>query len=99
MVDIAPRGLEELAWLSFLILLSALATALIYGELAVIIDAYQHKANLLQFKMDVANSAMHNLELTEFLRGDIRDFIRSTFYTMITQNEMKDFRKNLSPTF
>jgi hypothetical protein len=49
--------------------------------------------------MDVANSAMHNLELTEFLRGDIRDFIRSTFYTMINQNEIKEFRKNLSPTY
>jgi hypothetical protein len=40
MVDIAPRGLMELGWLTFLILVSALATALIYGELAVIIDAY-----------------------------------------------------------
>ena len=55
MVDISVRTMSELVLLSFLILISAVINAVIYGQFAVLTEELKRKTNEFLEKLDSVN--------------------------------------------
>ena len=56
----------------------ALITAVLFGEMAVIMDSIGKKSNAFKAVLDTSNTAMKNMKLPEELQLDIYDYLVRT---------------------
>jgi CRP-like cAMP-binding protein len=86
----------ELAFTGMAMLFSAIINALIFGEMAVLVEAISRKETEFQEKIDTSNTAMQNLKLPIQLQDEVRDFLIFTQGTLEQQEEMAKFFKMIS---
>lgn len=96
--DIGPRGTFQTMFVAFFIMLGAIITANIFGQLAVIMSNMNRKATRFQEKFDITATTMKNLNLPESLQVKIIGFIMYTQNFLESQNELKEFLKTISPS-
>lgn len=73
-----PRGVAEVVFGAFGNLIGAIATANLFGELAVLVIDLNLKSTMYQKKVDTANGAMQNMRLTPEFQNKCLSYLRST---------------------
>ena len=85
--EMASRTSAELAISSFIMLMSAMVNANIFGAMAVMIQQMNRKSVEFQEKIDLSNTAMKNLKLSSGIQRAVADYL---IYTQNTQDQQKE---------
>jgi hypothetical protein len=96
--EVAPVAPIEIIVVICMMIVSAMANAYIFGEMAVLVQEMDKKDIEFQESLDNANTAMHSLEIPEKIQDDIREYLMSVNEYKTQQNEMKDFMESISPS-
>ena len=96
--EVAPRVEREIVVVFIMMIISAIANAYIFGEMAVLVQEMDKKDIEFQESLDNANTAMHSLEIPEKIQDDIREYLMSVNEYKTQQNEMKDFMDSIQPS-
>lgn len=96
--DVGPRNSFQLLVISLFITLGAIINANMFGEFAVLLAALNRKATLFQEKIDIANTAMKNMNLPEHIQGRVIGFLRYTNTLLESQKELEIFLKLIPPS-
>ena len=96
--EVAPVKEVEIIFVICMMIVSAMANAYIFGEMAVLVQEMDKKDIEFQESLDNANTAMHSLEIPEKIQDDIREYLMSVNEYKTQQNEMKDFMESISPS-
>ena len=83
LVEIAPRTKLELASISFLMLISAMVNANIFGIFAVLLEQLNKRETEFQEEFDNANTAMSNMHLPFPIQEKIRKYLLKTNTTKV----------------
>ena len=75
--EVAPRSKNETIVVIVMMIVSAIANAFIFGEMAVLVLEMDKKDIEFQESLDNANTAMHSLEIPEKIQDDIREYLMS----------------------
>lgn len=94
----APRNTFQAFLASFLIIVGALITAVLFGEMAVLMANLNKKQTIFQDVLDGAMMTMKNLNLDPKLTNDILDYITQTMSSQLVQDEYEQFTKFISPS-
>lgn len=96
--DIGPRGEFQLLFVSAMLLVGAIINSIIFGNMAVVLQAMNKKSTMLQDKLEAANEAMKNLKIPEKLKIEVDGFLSHAQSGLDSQKELDDFLKMLSPS-
>jgi hypothetical protein len=66
-------------------LTGAIVNAIIFGDLAVLIDSLLRASTVNQAQIDTANIAMSNIELAEDTREEVREYFQAVQLTQSQQ--------------
>ena len=72
--------------------------AIIFGNMAVLLQGMNRKASIFQEKLDTANTAMVNMKISEHLQDTVQSYIMQTESTLSIQMELQSFLDLLSPS-
>ena len=72
--------------------------AIIFGNMAVLLQGMNRKASIFQEKLDTANTAMVNMKISEHLQDKVQSYIMQTESTLSIQMELQSFLDLLSPS-
>jgi hypothetical protein len=95
--EVAPVEESELYVTIILMTISAMLNAVIFGEMAVLVQEMDKKDIDQQEYLDNANTAMFSLEIPENIQDEVRQFLIEVQDYKNQQKEMKDFIENISP--
>ena len=70
---------------------SAIVNAVIFGEMAVLVETINRKDSEFQERIDTSNTAMKNLSLPDDIQKEVREFLIFTQGTLEQQTEMAKF--------
>lgn len=96
--EIGPRTQLEVIFVTFILLVSAIINAHIFGSLAVIIQELSKKSARFYEKLDIANTTMKNLKLPRDIQKRVINYIIYTQSGFDKIDEMSSFKKMLSPS-
>ncbi|CAI2372633.1 unnamed protein product [Moneuplotes crassus] len=96
--DVGPRGSFQLLFVFVILILGAIINANIFGNMAVLISAYNRKASIFQEKLETANETMKNLKIPVNIQDDVKSYLTYTQSTLDHQNELDKFLTMLSPS-
>lgn len=96
--EIDPRTKLELLFASFILIVSAIINAHIFGSLAVIIQELNKKSARFYEKLDIANTTMKKLKLPTEIQKRVINYIIYTQSGFDKIDEMKSFKSMLSPS-
>ena len=96
--DVGPRGTFQLMFVFIVLILGAIINANIFGNMAVLITAYNRKASIFQEKLENANETMKNLKIPEVIQDEVKSYLTYTQSTLDHQNELDKFLTMLSPS-
>ena len=72
--------------------------ALIFAEMAVILSGANREHTLYQEKVDIVQSQMKNMKISEKIQLDVLDYIQSKQNLLNSQNELNTFITTISPS-
>ena len=96
--DIGPRTRLQSCFASFTIIFGALITAVMFGNMAVLMSNLNMRQTKFQEKQNAANTAMKNMRLPEKLQQTISDHMIYTEATMSSREEFDLFKSLISPS-
>ena len=96
--DIGPRGAFQMFYLSVVLMISAFINAIIFGNIAVILQIITKDTTILNEKIDVATSAMSKLTISDSVKSKIKEYLKITFNSYGQQKDMEEFIQMLSPS-
>lgn len=96
--DIGPRGEFQLSFVSSMLFVGAIINAIIFGNMAVMLQSLNRKSSLFQVKIETANEAMKNLKLPANIRDDVKFYLSYTQSALNHQKELDSFLMMLSPS-
>eukprot|EP00347_Sterkiella_histriomuscorum_P001244 403372776 len=96
--DVLPEGDFQIAFVALAIALGAIVNANIFGSMAIILTALNRKTNEFQNQIDIANTAMKNMNLPEDIQRKIISYLQYTQSTLAHQEELDKFFEILSPS-
>lgn len=96
--EVGPKSDLEVIVVVVAMVISAMANAYIFGEMAVLVQEMDKKDIEFQESLDNANTAMHSLEIPNKIQDDIREYLMSVNEYKTQQSEMKDFMDSISPS-
>ena len=96
--EVAPVLDLEIVVVIIMMIISAMANAWIFGEMAMLVQEMDKKDIEFQESLDNANTAMHSLEIPEKIQDDIREYLMSVNEYKTQQSEMKDFMYSIQPS-
>ena len=83
---------------SLLLIAGALVNANIFGTIAVLVASFNRKAQRFQEQIDIANTSMKNMKLTEHIQANVRDFMMTTQSNLDDQKDLDYFLNVISPS-
>eukprot|EP00344_Euplotes_crassus_P000330 CAMPEP_0197012768 /NCGR_PEP_ID=MMETSP1380-20130617/63628_1 /TAXON_ID=5936 /ORGANISM="Euplotes crassus, Strain CT5" /LENGTH=101 /DNA_ID=CAMNT_0042436505 /DNA_START=251 /DNA_END=552 /DNA_ORIENTATION=- len=95
--EIYAHTTTELFVFSFLMLISSMVNANIFGVIAVLVSEANKGMNQFQERMDTSNTAMANLKVPPELQRKVKEFMLMTRSHQQRQEEMKEFLSHCSP--
>lgn len=96
--EIYAHTTTELFIFSFLMLISSMVNANIFGVIAVLVSEANKGMTIFQEQMDTSNTAMSNLKVPVELQRKVKEFMLMTRNHQRRQEELKAFLKNCSPS-
>jgi len=90
--EIGPRNVQGLIFVSGVLIFGAIVNANIFGNMAVIIQEMNKKASRFQEKIDIANTAMKNLNINKNLQNKVINYLLYTQSNKDQQKELESFR-------
>lgn len=75
--EVAPVKENEVIVVIIMMVVSAMANAYIFGEMAVLVQEMDKKDIDFQESLDNANTAMHSLDIPDKIQDDIREYLMS----------------------
>ena len=96
--ECGPATTEQLLFACAFILIGAMITANIFGEMAVIVAALNRKEAKFQQKLDLANTSMKNMSLPKEIQRKVINYIFYTQSSKDQQTELNSFLKLISPS-
>jgi len=78
-------------------IVNAVINAVLFGLLVEQSEVLGKMQNEYQERVDRANTTLHDLDISEDLRHNVRRFIATTHYSQCKQKELQVFMKNLRP--
>ena len=96
--DVGPRGELQLIFVSLMLLVGAIINSIIFGNMAVVLQAMNKKSTMLSEKLEDANEAMKNLNIPEHIKMDVDTFLNHSQSGLDAQQELDKFLKMLSPS-
>ena len=88
----------EILACTILLIAVAIANAALFGDMAVLTEMMGRKQAMFQLEIDVANTAMKQMDLPHELQSDVRDFLKFTQGTKSEQKDLKEFLAMISPS-
>ena len=82
----------------FILLGLILYNAIIFGEMTLLVGETTKKESEFQKEVDVANTAMKNMDLPSEAKQDVRDYIITTQGTKYESDQLKQFLDMLNPS-
>ena len=98
MVDISTRTGTELIFMIFLIILSAIINAIVFGSFSLLTEELKRDSNEFLDKLNLVNSVMASENLPFDIKHQVRDHILKTHSLRRLQEELIEFNRNISPS-
>ena len=95
--EVGPTNPKPLLLVIFLMVVASILNAIIFGEIAVLVQQLDQKDIELQNTLDNANTAMRNLAIPDNIQENIREYLMSVNDNKTQQNEMIEFFNTLKP--
>jgi hypothetical protein len=95
--EVGPTNPKQLLLVIFLMVVASILNAIIFGEIAVLVQQLDQKDIELQNTLDNANTAMRNLAIPDNIQENIREYLMSVNDNKTQQNEMIEFFNTLKP--
>lgn len=96
--DIGPRNEFQMSFVSIMLFVGAIINAIIFGNMAVMVQSLNRKATNFQEKVENANEVMKNLNITGEIRDDVKYYLSYTQSALNHQKELDYFLLMLSPS-
>ena len=96
--EVGPRNAFQAFFASIMFIAGALITAVLFGEMAVLMSNLNRRQTQFQEILDGALTTMHNMKLPQELTNKILDYITSTQSSLSAQEEYETFQKFISPS-
>jgi hypothetical protein len=96
--EISPRTTNEAAFAGICIIIGAVITAVMFGQMTVLMSSLNRKMTIFVEKSDEANTMMKKLKLPVHLQDNINDYLIYTRGTLNNKAEFESFIRLLSPT-
>jgi CRP-like cAMP-binding protein len=96
--ELGPTDAELAAYGGFVMIIGALVTAILFGELAVIVSSFSRKTTYFQELVETSITTMQKLEIPETLRRKILEYISTTYASISAQEEYESFMRYISPS-
>ena len=96
--EIGPRRITTLLYVSCALIFGAMVNANIVGSMAVIIQELNKKASRFQEQIDIANTAMKNLNINKDLKSKVINYLLYTQSNRDQQRELETFKELISPS-
>ena len=75
--EVGPTNPKQLLLVIFLMVVASILNAIIFGEIAVLVQQLDQKDIELQNTLDNANTAMRNLAIPDNIQENIREYLMS----------------------
>jgi len=96
--DVGPRNRTQTCFASFLIIFGALITAVMFGNMAVLMSNLNLRQTKFQENQNAVNTAMKNMKLPEKLQQTISDYLIYTEASIANLEEFQTFESLISPS-
>lgn len=96
--DMLPQGIVQIVFSAIFVLVALIINAIIFGNLAVIVQQMNRKQSSFHEKMENATTTMRNMSIPELLQSKIQAYLISTQSTLDQQKEFDSFLQILSPS-
>jgi hypothetical protein len=96
--ELGPVNEIEMLYMIGVLLISAFANALIFGDIATLAQVLGKKSNELQSKLDAGNTVMAAIHLDYKTSQEIREFFNRTQSSRDGQEELDHFFDQISPS-
>ena len=96
--EILPRNGLQACFAGFLILIGAMINAVMFGNMAVLMDNLNMRQTKFQEQQNSANTAMKNMKISEELQQKISDYLIYTEATMASQRDFETLYSLISPS-
>lgn len=96
--ELGPVAAIECLFVAFSMIAAAIINANLFGQMAFLVTVINKKSTEYQSKVDIANTAMKNIELSADIQGAIRDYFLFTQSTLDQQTELNRFFKLIAPS-
>lgn len=96
--EVYAHTTNELFIMSFLMLISSMVNANIFGIIAVLVSEANKGMTQFQEQIDTSNTAMSNLGVPIVLQRKVKEYMLMTKNNQQHQEELKEFLKHISPS-
>lgn len=96
--DITPKGQWKIFFCAASVTLGAIINSIIFGNMALIIQNLNQKNSEFQESIDLANTAMKNMDMPKELQQDVVSYLQYTQQSQNGQQEFEYFYGCLSPS-
>ena len=83
---------------SFLIIIGALLTGILFGEMAVLSSNLNMKSTKFQEIIDTVNTTMKNMKINEKLQLEVHEYLIFTWATLDNKDDQVEFESRISPS-
>lgn len=97
-VEVNPSTQYEVIFLIFVILIGSIISALMFGQMSVLMGMLARRSLRFAQIMDTASTTMKNIKLNESLQFKIYDYLIATQNDLAQQEEMNSFEQIISPS-
>ena len=87
--EMGPRTTGEVVTCTVILIIMAIFNAWLFGDMAVLNEMSGRKQAMFQEQIDVANTAMKQMDLPELFQNRVRNFLIFTQGTKSEQNQLK----------
>ena len=96
--EMGPRTTFEIAFIFIVLISLILYNAVIFGEMTVLVSEVSKKESGFQQQVDVANTAMKNMDLPKDAQNQVRLYLITTQGTQYEQEQLNSFLRIISPS-
>jgi CRP-like cAMP-binding protein len=96
--EVGARTTLQACFAAFMILFGALLTAIIFGDMAVLMSNMNIRQTKFQESQNAVNTAMKNLRLPDKLQQHISDYLIFTEATLASREDLETFKNLISPS-
>mmetsp|Transcript_26614 Transcript_26614/g.47861 ORF Transcript_26614/g.47861 Transcript_26614/m.47861 type:complete len:855 (-) Transcript_26614:1837-4401(-) len=97
-VETNPSNTSEVTYLIFVILMGSIISAIMFGQMSVLMGMLARSRLKFAQLMDTAQTTMKNIKLDESLQFKITDYLLATQTLLAQQEEIEHFAEVISPS-